>query len=94
MVSTVNVYYAGFFGFRSLTNCWFGLQICRVEDVVVEGIMRGSIIHFHWVRTVKVHSSGVISASGLGMWLSSLLCRRIYLIDQSTRRFKFWILLS
>lgn len=42
-------------------------QICRVEDVIVEGIVSGSVIHFHWVRAVAVHSSGVISASGLGM---------------------------
>lgn len=44
----------------------FTLQICRVEDVIVEGIVSGSVIHFHWVRAVAVHSSGVISASGLG----------------------------
>ncbi|XP_015899506.2 uncharacterized protein LOC107432822 [Ziziphus jujuba] len=44
----------------------FTLQICRVEVVIVEGIMKGSVIHFHWVRTITVPSSGVISASGLG----------------------------
>ncbi|KAF5726034.1 hypothetical protein HS088_TW23G00772 [Tripterygium wilfordii] len=44
----------------------FTLQICRVEDVIVEGIIMGSVVHFHWVRTVAVHSSGLISASGLG----------------------------
>ncbi|XP_061994425.1 uncharacterized protein LOC133712334 [Rosa rugosa] len=44
----------------------FTLQICRVEDVIVEGIITGSVIHFHWVRDVVVHSSGVITASGLG----------------------------
>ncbi|RXH74676.1 hypothetical protein DVH24_029397 [Malus domestica] len=44
----------------------FTLQICRVEDVIVQGSMTGSVIHFHWVRAVSVHSSGVISASGLG----------------------------
>lgn len=48
---------------------WLGLllQICRVEDVIVEGIITGSVIHFHWVRDVVVLSSGVITASGLGM---------------------------
>lgn len=48
---------------------WLGLllQICRVEDVIVEGIITGSVIHFHWVRDVVVHSSGAITASGLGM---------------------------
>lgn len=49
------------------------LQICRVEDVIVEGIIKGSVIHFHWVRSIVVHSSGVISASGLGMASASLL---------------------
>ncbi|KAL0015634.1 hypothetical protein SO802_002703 [Lithocarpus litseifolius] len=44
----------------------FTLQICRVEDIIVEGIVTGSVVHFHWVRTVVVHSSGAISASGLG----------------------------
>ncbi|KAL5572508.1 hypothetical protein UlMin_022105 [Ulmus minor] len=44
----------------------FTIQICRVEDVVIEGLITGSVIHFHWIRTVAVQSSGVISASGLG----------------------------
>ncbi|XP_019191996.1 PREDICTED: uncharacterized protein LOC109186463 isoform X2 [Ipomoea nil] len=44
----------------------FTLQICRVEDVFIEGFLEGSVIHFHWVRAVLVKSSGTISASGLG----------------------------
>ncbi|KAL2500987.1 glycine-rich protein [Forsythia ovata] len=44
----------------------FTLQICRVEDIIVEGFLEGSVVHFHWVRTVVVKSSGAISASGLG----------------------------
>lgn len=44
----------------------FTLQICRVEDVSVEGIVEGSVVHFHWVRSVVVPPTGVISASGLG----------------------------
>ncbi|KAG8376085.1 hypothetical protein BUALT_Bualt09G0026800 [Buddleja alternifolia] len=44
----------------------FTLQICRVEDIIVDGLMEGSVIHFHWVRTVVVQPSGAISASGLG----------------------------
>ncbi|KAJ0031712.1 hypothetical protein Pint_13319 [Pistacia integerrima] len=44
----------------------FTLQICRVEDIINEGIITGSVVHFHWVRTVVVRGSGVISASGLG----------------------------
>ncbi|KAJ4959336.1 hypothetical protein NE237_026447 [Protea cynaroides] len=44
----------------------FTLQICRVEDITVEGIIKGSVVHFHSARTVVVQSSGTISASGLG----------------------------
>ncbi|KAM7257442.1 hypothetical protein ACFE04_013183 [Oxalis oulophora] len=44
----------------------FTLQICRVEDLNAEGIITGSVVHFHLVRTVVVHSTGEISASGLG----------------------------
>lgn len=44
----------------------FTLQICRVEDVIVEGSMRGSVIYFHWVRAVIVHASGAVTAAGLG----------------------------
>ncbi|KAI5383166.1 uncharacterized protein LOC127108398 [Lathyrus oleraceus] len=44
----------------------FTLQICRVEDVSVEGTITGSVLHFHWVRSIEVEYSGVISASGLG----------------------------
>ncbi|CAK9152772.1 unnamed protein product [Ilex paraguariensis] len=44
----------------------FTLQICRVEDIIVEGFIEGSVVHFHWIRTVVIKFSGVISASGLG----------------------------
>ncbi|KAL5728944.1 hypothetical protein ACHQM5_001963 [Ranunculus cassubicifolius] len=44
----------------------FTLQICRVEDVIVEGLVRGSVVHFHRTRNILVESSGTISASGLG----------------------------
>ncbi|KAE8705874.1 putative zinc protease PqqL-like [Hibiscus syriacus] len=40
--------------------------ICRVEDINIEGIITGSVVHFHWVRTVVVHSSGEITTSALG----------------------------
>lgn len=58
-----------------LTNDWLCLllQICRVEDISIEGIITGSVVHFHWVRTVVVQSSGVISASGLGMIFTSFV---------------------
>ncbi|KAK9102258.1 hypothetical protein Sjap_019512 [Stephania japonica] len=44
----------------------FTLQICRVEDIVVEGLIKGSVVHFHRARTILVHSSGIISASEMG----------------------------
>ncbi|XWS72125.1 hypothetical protein CRYUN_Cryun02cG0013400 [Craigia yunnanensis] len=44
----------------------FTLQICRVEDIIVEGIVTGSVVHFHWIRTVVVHSSRAITTSALG----------------------------
>ncbi|KAE8735412.1 Gamma-glutamyltranspeptidase 3 [Hibiscus syriacus] len=40
--------------------------ICRVEDINIEGIVTGSVVHFHWVRTVVIHSSGEITTSALG----------------------------
>lgn len=44
----------------------FTMQICRVEDIAVEGLIKGSVVHFHRARTIDVYSSGEISASGMG----------------------------
>ncbi|OIW10867.1 hypothetical protein TanjilG_27813 [Lupinus angustifolius] len=44
----------------------FSLQICRVEDLLVNGVMKGSIIHIHRARTVIVDTDGMITASELG----------------------------
>ncbi|KAF3793289.1 hypothetical protein EJ110_NYTH09664 [Nymphaea thermarum] len=44
----------------------FTLQICRVEDIHVEGSIQGAVIHFHRARSIIVYSSGSISTSGLG----------------------------
>lgn len=44
----------------------FTLQICQVEDIIVEGLIEGSVIHFHWVRTMVIYCSGMISASTVG----------------------------
>lgn len=41
-------------------------QICRVEDINIAGLIKGSIVHFHRARTIAVHSTGMISASGMG----------------------------
>ena len=48
------------------------MQICRVEDLLVTGIMKGSIIHIHRARTVIVDTDGMITASELGNLLSAL----------------------
>lgn len=47
------------------------MLICRVEDVIVEGTITGSVVHFHWIRNIDVSYSGVISVSGLGIVISS-----------------------
>ncbi|KAJ6994791.1 hypothetical protein NC653_017555 [Populus alba x Populus x berolinensis] len=44
----------------------FTLQICRVEDITVEGLIEGSVVHFNQARAISVPSSGTISASGMG----------------------------
>ncbi|GLT57214.1 hypothetical protein SLA2020_302020 [Shorea laevis] len=44
----------------------FTLQICRVEDIIVGGLIKGSVVHFHRARTISVHSTGTISTSGMG----------------------------
>ncbi|KAH1232615.1 Isoamylase 3, chloroplastic [Glycine max] len=41
-------------------------HICRVEDLLVNDIMKGSIIHIHRARTVIVDTDGMIAASELG----------------------------
>lgn len=42
------------------------LQICRVEDLLVDGIVKGSVIHIHRARTIIVNNNGLITASELG----------------------------
>ncbi|KAH7687489.1 Growth factor receptor cysteine-rich domain-containing protein [Dioscorea alata] len=44
----------------------FTLQICRVDDLTVNGVIRGTILHIHRARTVTIEAGGVISASELG----------------------------
>ncbi|XP_062073787.1 uncharacterized protein LOC133778004 [Humulus lupulus] len=44
----------------------FSIQICRVEDILVSGLVRGSVIHIHRARTVIIGSNGLITASELG----------------------------
>jgi mannose/fructose/N-acetylgalactosamine-specific phosphotransferase system component IIB len=42
------------------------LQICRVEDLLVHGIVKGSVIHIHRARTIIIANDGLITASELG----------------------------
>lgn len=56
----------------SLCTLLFVVKICRVEDILVQGLVEGSVVFFHRARTVTVQSSGIISTSGMGMILSCL----------------------
>ena len=42
------------------------LQMCGVEDLLINGSMKGSIIHTHRERTMIVDTDGMITASELG----------------------------
>ncbi|KAJ0961650.1 hypothetical protein J5N97_001147 [Dioscorea zingiberensis] len=44
----------------------FTLQICRVDDLTVNGTIKGTILHIHRARTVTIEIDGVVSASELG----------------------------
>lgn len=44
----------------------YAFQICRVEDLTVNGLVKGSIVHIHRARTVTIEGDGMISASELG----------------------------
>ncbi|KAK1417918.1 hypothetical protein QVD17_27054 [Tagetes erecta] len=44
----------------------FTLQICRVEDILIEGLIKGSVVHFHRARTVTVPSTGTVSTAEMG----------------------------
>jgi hypothetical protein len=48
------------------------MQICRVEDIDVSGLVQGTVINFNRARSVTVRTSGTISATGLG--ILSLFC--------------------
>ncbi|KAJ0836331.1 hypothetical protein HanRHA438_Chr16g0765761 [Helianthus annuus] len=44
----------------------FSLQICRVEDIAVDGAVKGIIIQIHRAMSVIVSTEGMITASELG----------------------------
>ncbi|XP_042401678.1 uncharacterized protein LOC121991725 [Zingiber officinale] len=48
------------------TSLSFTLQICRVEDIDVAGLVQGTVVHFHRARSIVVYPTGKISATGLG----------------------------
>lgn len=56
-----------FHEFMDTNFCRLFLQICRVEDIDIAGLVEGSVVHFHRARTVIIHALGTISASGLGI---------------------------
>lgn len=51
----------------------FTLRICRVEDILIEGLIKGSVVHFHMARTVTVPSTGRVSTSEMGMHTDSII---------------------
>ncbi|KAJ4908188.1 hypothetical protein Rs2_11846 [Raphanus sativus] len=38
----------------------FTLHICRVEDIIVQGFIKGSVVHFHRAKTVTLEPSGEV----------------------------------
>ncbi|XP_051114484.1 uncharacterized protein LOC127240078 [Andrographis paniculata] len=44
----------------------FTMQVCRVEDIVINGVIKGSVIHIHRARNVIIDTHGMITASELG----------------------------
>jgi hypothetical protein len=56
----------------------FTLQVCRVEDIDIWGLVQGTVIHFNRARSVSVHTSGTISATGLGNFCTFLLFTILY----------------
>ncbi|XWS72495.1 hypothetical protein CRYUN_Cryun02cG0044600 [Craigia yunnanensis] len=38
----------------------------ELRTSLLKVLFKGSVVHFHWARTISVQSSGIISASGMG----------------------------
>ncbi|KAH9321004.1 hypothetical protein KI387_015643, partial [Taxus chinensis] len=53
-------------GQRLFLSLFYDIHICRVEDIYVDGLVKGSILHVHRARTVVVRPGGSITASELG----------------------------
>ncbi|VAH03176.1 unnamed protein product [Triticum turgidum subsp. durum] len=56
----------------------FTLQICRVEDIDVSGLVQGTVINFNRARNVTIQRHGSISATGLGNTSLFLVCQNCY----------------
>uniref|UniRef100_A0A0E0DMX3 DUF8003 domain-containing protein n=1 Tax=Oryza meridionalis TaxID=40149 RepID=A0A0E0DMX3_9ORYZ len=52
---------------RLILSLFYNIVICRVEDIVVSGLVQGTVINFNRARNVTVRSSGTISATGLAL---------------------------
>ncbi|CAM6085481.1 unnamed protein product [Calypogeia fissa] len=48
------------------TSSPFTLQVCRVEELQIEGTVKGSVVHAQRIRTVSLTPEGVLTASGWG----------------------------
>lgn len=57
---------------------WDSVQICRVEDVDIDGTVLGSTVHVQRVRTISISNDGILSASALGL-LYPIFCMRSFL---------------
>lgn len=68
-----SLYFPGRFSCRKQLMAISPIQVCRVEDIDVWGLVQGTVIHFNRARTVTVHKSGTISASGLGNFFIHLV---------------------
>ncbi|KAL0286259.1 UNVERIFIED_CONTAM: hypothetical protein Sangu_2741200, partial [Sesamum angustifolium] len=53
-------------GQRLSLSLFYNITVCRVEDILVNGVIKGSIVHIHRARTVIVDTDGMITASELG----------------------------
>lgn len=48
------------------------MQVCRVEEFQIEGTVKGSVVHAQRTRAISITPEGVLTASGWGLFDSSL----------------------
>lgn len=59
------------------------MQICRVEDIDVSGLVQGTVINFNRARNVTIQRHGSISATGLGntsLFLVFQNCYQVFVV--------------